>query len=190
MKKYKLIIVLLFLISNINAQMTKRLSDIDNYSFASLYFISGTKAFITNYLNISVNEPTPLDRLDELGNINKDNLLKELNFVLKKFPNDDSEAIIDSVLAWDKMATLIDFPFFLENTNLSEFHELISQIESTEQLVNRHIQYEGQYWGSLSSSQTTEVYYKMMEYLLHLNSENRLQFFKLYFELAYEIGKN
>jgi len=189
MRKSIVIIFIIIQIGSLCAQSIDRLSSLDNNSLASLYFISQTKAFTVDYLDINLDEPTPYDRLNDLQKIDKIHFLQNLKETLKNLPKSNQNAIIDSVIIWDKMSTLISFPLDLDNTNLSEFHELIANIESTEHLVNKHITYDGQYWGSLSSSQTTEVYFDLMNYLFHLNNNERLRFFKHYFDVAYDIGK-
>ncbi len=94
------------------------------------------------------------------------------------------------MLVWKNLTNIISFPFELDSTNLTEFHEIIANIKTTEHLVNKHIYTKEQYYGSLSTSQVNVVYYDLMNYLFHLNSFEKLDFFKSYFEMANSIGKN
>lgn len=187
----KKVLPLLFIIlTNLSyGQSKNRLTQLDNMDFSSLYFISSTNKFIIDYLKIPEKEPIPYEYFDGLRTCNKTELLTQLNSHLNKFSEAKSKAVVDSVLIWKQIATAIQFPFQIKGTNLTEYLELIANIESSSHLVKRYIKIDGQYWGSLSSFQANELYYDLMNHLLQLNGVSRLKFFQEYYRKAYEHGK-
>lgn len=188
MNKTLVFLVLVFNFTFGIAQNIDRLSELEKNDFEALYFIVKSKPFIIDYLKIDKDKSTHYEEFYKLQEINKADLLSQFNSYLDKFSNAEQKSIIDSILIWKQMTELIGFPFQLQSTNLTEFHEIIANIKTTEFIINKHIYTKEQYYGSLSSSQITEVYYDLMNYLMHLNSVEKLEFCKLYFDVAYSIG--
>ena len=75
--------------------------------------------------------------------------------------------------------------------NLNEdltFGEIISDLPETKIFLKQYLKAPGQYWGSLDAGQSCKLYYDITGYLLTLNDEKRITFFKQYFDVACKIS--
>ncbi|SEW35855.1 hypothetical protein SAMN05428988_4404 [Chitinophaga sp. YR573] len=68
------------------------------------------------------------------------------------------------------------------------FGEIISDLPETQVFLKQYLTAPGQYWGSLDAGQSCKLYYDITGYLLTLNDEKRIAFFKQYFEVACRIS--
>lgn len=160
----------------------------------SLYFDSTSQKLITDYLELSFDEFDSESYSQKIYIFQKEaEIIKFIDYLNKKTINYDKREIyhiINHIEIWCQLSESLQLPYIFDIENLSEFHEIIANIPETKHLIDRYLSVEGQYWGSLSSSQTTEVYYDVMQYLIKLDAKNKLKFLKDYFETAYEIEKS
>ena len=189
MNKLILYFTLLYLIApKLYGQIDSDFS-LDRTKTESLFFIQKTKSFISNYYSLKENELDWLTIDLEIYETDYEKLNKAFSVFLSKLDQKEQKAIKQKIDIWYKNSILINFPYDLEETELLESLEIISELEQTKKYVDQFIVIDGQYWGSLASGQATEVYYEMMEHLFNMSDKEKLRFFKDYYELAYEKGK-
>ncbi len=155
----------------------------------SLFFIDNTKSFLTNYFDFDSTSRDWLTISTKLYEANYDDLNIAFNKFLESLQNDEQKTIKNQIEIWYKISVLINFPYDLEQTELFEYLEIVSELEQTKKFIDQFIVVDGQYWGSLSSGQATEAYFEIMEHLFKMSDKEKLKFFKDYYNLAYEKGK-
>ncbi len=181
------IILLLFVCLNVNAQKESEYQ-ICVTKAESLFFIGKTKSFATDYFNLGKNSRDWLTIRTKLYEANYDELNNEFNKFLESLKHDEKRIITNQIDVWFKISLLINFPYDLEQTELLEYLEIVSELEQTKKIIDQFIVVEGQYWGSLSTGQATEAYFEIMEHLFKMSDKEKLKFFKDYYSLAYEKG--
>ncbi|MBK8492913.1 MAG: hypothetical protein IPL49_19005 [Saprospirales bacterium] len=90
---------------------------------------------------------------------------------------------INTLYEWCSISITLNSIF---DENLDEgfpyFEELISDIPSTSRLLEAKLVNPAQTWSSLSSRQTIELNYEVINYLSSLSTEKRIQFYFQYFK--------
>ena len=189
MKKLILYFTLILIFTPISYGQIDSDYRLDRTKTESLFFIQETKSFISNYYSLKENELDWLTIDLEIYETDYEKLSKAFSDFLSKLDKKEQKAIKQEIGIWYKISILINFPYDLEETELLESLEIISELEQTKKYVDQFIVVDGQYWGSLASGQATEVYYEMMEHLFNMSDKEKLRFFKDYYKLAYEKGK-
>ena len=72
--------------------------------------------------------------------------------------------------------------FSVSSDEIEAFDELIYNIKSTRPLFNKYLTSSDQYWGSLTFTQSGDIYYDCMNYVSHLSNKSQIIFYKEYFE--------
>lgn len=145
------------------------------------YFIDATRDILKKIISTEDDNICWDDFEMKMQNFSSQNI-HLLKSKLANINNKKHGEIIDSIVIWCEIDRTLDMPFLLKNTKLTEFTEVISNIESTKHLIDKYIKTDNQYWGSLTSSQMTEVYYELRNQIFKTNSIEQLNFFKIYFE--------
>ena len=182
------ILFFLFVCLNVNGQNESDYH-ICKTKTESLFFIDNTKSFVTNYFDFDSTSRDWLTISTKLYEANYDDLNIAFNKFLESLQNDEQKTIKNQIEIWYKISVLINFPYDLEQTELFEYLEIVSELEQTKKFIDQFIVVDGQYWGSLSSGQATEAYFEIMEHLFKMSDKEKLKFFKDYYNLAYEKGK-
>lgn len=189
MTKYILyLIATIFLTQNLNGQNDSKYI-LDRTKAESLFFIDNTKSFILNYFDLQEDGLDWLTIGSEIIEADYKKLNEKFNTFLNELSHNDQIEIKKKIDTWYKIAILINFPYDLDETELMETLEIISELEQTKKYVDQFITEDGQYWGSLASGQATQVYYEMMEHIFLMSDKEKLKFFRDYYNLAYEKGK-
>lgn len=189
MKKLILHFTLVLMFAPISYGQTNSDYRLDRTKTESLFVIQETKSFVSNYYSLKENELDWLTIDLKIDDTDYEKLSKAFNVFLSKLDDKEQRVIKQEIAIWYKISILIDFPYDLEETELLEPLEIISELEQTKKYVDQFIVVDGQYWGSLTSGQATTVYYEMMEHLFNMSDKEKLRFFRDYYKLAYEKGK-
>jgi len=163
--------------------------NLDKRKTEALFFIDDTRPFISNYLKIENDSIDWIYVFMELSDIQFEKLSIEFNDYLNEFSPQRKRVILQKIDIWVQLSILVNFPYELRETELTELLEILAELEQTKKFIDQFIVVDGQYWGSLSSGQGTIVYFEMMEYLFNLSDKEKLKFFADFYALAYEKGK-
>jgi hypothetical protein len=170
---------------------TEIIEEYEVRAIESLYFNTTSQKLIANYLELNIDEFDINSYSQKIYSFQDESeLQKFIEYIGKatvEYSRDDKNEIYNHIEVWCSLSEALQLPYIFEIESLSESHEIIANLPETEHLIDRYISVEGQYWGSLSSSQTSEVYYDVMQYLMNLDTKGKLKFLKDYFALAYEI---
>lgn len=106
---------------------------------------------------------------------------------IKTIGDNKRNEIIHQLKYWLKNDALLSGVIDNLNEDLT-FGEIISNLPETQVFLKQYLTAPGQYWGSLDADQSCKLYYDVTGYLLTLNDEKRITFFKQYFEVACKIS--
>jgi hypothetical protein len=164
LKKYQdRTLVGLFLVDSV---YTKKFSPVLNLKTSSYCSIDGffrKNTSVTDSLSVLAEE-----YMETIEDKRRNEILRQLEYWLK------NDALLTSVI-----------------NNLNKdliFEEIISDLPETNVLLKQYLKDPRQYWGSLDASQSCQLYYDVASYLLTLNDEKRIMFFKQYFDVACKIS--
>lgn len=149
-------------------------------AFTGLYFLDATyagklKAFV------------PIQENCQLHTLNENALSKWTEAYLNKLPADKRAKLLTQLSKWCKEDVLLSsIANYLYAFN--DFTQVIAETPATKHLLNKYLKAPGQYWGSLDASQACELYYDMVNYVFTLNREQRLAFYKSYFDTSCKIA--
>jgi hypothetical protein len=153
--------------------------------FVGLYFLK--RGYFLKYSNEmdSLNLPfcTIIPFFQKKTSLN-DSLLILVNDSLNKETNSSQRKILNDLENWLKNDILLSS---IMNNNLSNgmyFEEIIYKIPETKSLIQIYIKNPNQYWGSLDENQSCKIYFDVCNYLTGLKPNNRIKFFKLFFDIA------
>jgi hypothetical protein len=110
----------------------------------SLFFIDRTKSFISDYLDL---EPNSIDWITidwKLGIVDFAKLDKDFNDFIAKLDNNEQRTIKKKIDTWHNISVLLNFPYDLDNTELLETWEILSELKQTKTYINQFIIVDGQ----------------------------------------------
>ena len=186
--KAKCILIILFTVfsnqeiiaqSDIESRVDKLFSENGERAIASLFFIESTKRILVESISIDPENMLWDDFENKIHYLETDKLnelkIHLINY-LKEREKTESKAITDSIYIWCKFDHDLDIAFQYFDAESVELAEVLYNINETKHLVEKYIKEDGQYWGSLSSYETLELYYELRKYVISLEHTKKFYF--------------
>ena len=123
-----------------------------------------------------------LEYIDELSQVKKDIVFNRLNSCFDSLSIEVRVEKLKKIESWCDCYYVFSYASNMCAKQNKEFSEIISEIEITARILNKFFVHEAQYWGSLSSSQDTVLFFEVVTYISSLTPNEQLSFYQEYFE--------
>jgi hypothetical protein len=161
------------------------LEEYKDRTLVGLFFVDSVYAKkISPVLNLTTSSYC---NIDAFFRKNIDSLTVLAEAYMETIEDNQRSEIVHQLKYWLKNDVLLSSVPHHLNEDLT-FEEIISELPETRVFLKQYLKARGQYWGSLDGGQSCKLYYDVAGYLLTLNEEKRITFFKRYFDVVCRIS--